>query len=219
MIATDDGQPDRIDGDSPQGRFDWTTSSVKWGAVGLLTLFGFLGLSWSVIRGEGWNARNAPRPVQAEVEARDTAAFASDTQRSPEGWTGRGIFSGAARNPDARPADSGIPEQPGVSPAPAHLAHNSDAGVGEPLASSAPPRTPISTPEPFAGPGTSRRININAATEEELQLLPGIGPARARAIIEDRRENGVFRSIDELDRVDGIGPVTVEGLRRFARTS
>lgn len=47
-------------------------------------------------------------------------------------------------------------------------------------------------------------VDINTATEEELMLLPEIGPARAAAIVAYRAEHGAFTSIRELDRVDGI---------------
>jgi len=56
------------------------------------------------------------------------------------------------------------------------------------------------------------RINLNEATAEELTSLPGIGPARARAIIE-RREEAPFESVDELTDVSGIGPALVDKMR------
>jgi comEA protein len=55
-------------------------------------------------------------------------------------------------------------------------------------------------------------VNINNATTDELITLPGIGPALAQRIIEERRENGSFRTVEDLVRVSGIGPKTVEGL-------
>lgn len=48
------------------------------------------------------------------------------------------------------------------------------------------------------------RVNINTATMEQLQTLPGIGEAKARAIIEYREENGSFSSIEDLRQVPGI---------------
>lgn len=56
-------------------------------------------------------------------------------------------------------------------------------------------------------------ININTADQAQLDLLPGIGPALASRIITDRDEHGPFDSIDDLKRVSGIGPKTVEKLR------
>lgn len=55
-------------------------------------------------------------------------------------------------------------------------------------------------------------VNINTATQAELETLQGIGPAKARAIIEYRDKNGSFSSIEGLVAVDGIGPGTMKQL-------
>lgn len=60
-----------------------------------------------------------------------------------------------------------------------------------------------------------KRIDLNAAGLAELDLLPGIGPALASRIIADRDENGPYDSIDDLQRVKGIGPKTVEKIRKL----
>jgi competence protein ComEA len=62
-------------------------------------------------------------------------------------------------------------------------------------------------------------VNINTAQAAELLLLPGIGPARAQAILEYRRSQGAFLSVDELARVPGIGPRSLERLRPFCAVS
>ncbi|MFQ5515295.1 MAG: ComEA family DNA-binding protein [Myxococcota bacterium] len=56
-------------------------------------------------------------------------------------------------------------------------------------------------------------VNINTASSEELQLLPGIGPARARALIAYRKEKGPFRDVGELVRVSGIGERALARIR------
>lgn len=48
-------------------------------------------------------------------------------------------------------------------------------------------------------------VNINTATAEELKTLPGIGPAKAAAIVEYRQANGGFKAVDDLKKVKGIG--------------
>jgi len=57
------------------------------------------------------------------------------------------------------------------------------------------------------------RMPVNSATAEDLVLLPSIGPARARAIVEHRRLHGPFRSPEDLLDVTGIGSVTLERIR------
>jgi competence protein ComEA len=56
-------------------------------------------------------------------------------------------------------------------------------------------------------------VNLNTATGEELQLLPGIGPARARAVIEYRKAEGPFKRVEDLTQVSGIGERALERIR------
>ena len=60
-------------------------------------------------------------------------------------------------------------------------------------------------------------VNVNTATVEELQLLPGIGEARAAAVVALRKKRGGFKSVDELVEVRGIGDTAMEKLRPFVR--
>nr|WP_286181287.1 helix-hairpin-helix domain-containing protein [Bacillus sp. ISL-37] len=61
-----------------------------------------------------------------------------------------------------------------------------------------------------AGNGT---VNLNSAGSSELQTLPGIGPAKAEAIIEYRETNGPYKSIEDLKEISGIGDKTFEKLK------
>ena len=59
-------------------------------------------------------------------------------------------------------------------------------------------------------------LNINQATVEQLEQLPGIGPKRARSIIASRNaRGGMFRTYDEILAIDGIGEVTMNQLRAY----
>ncbi|GAB5402181.1 MAG: hypothetical protein Aurels2KO_04120 [Aureliella sp.] len=60
-------------------------------------------------------------------------------------------------------------------------------------------------------------IDVNAATERELESLPSIGPSAAKAIVRSRAEYGPFRDSADLDRVPGIGPATIEQLGNLIR--
>jgi competence protein ComEA len=65
--------------------------------------------------------------------------------------------------------------------------------------------------------GVAARVSLNTASEAELGQLPGIGPTRAAAIVADRSRNGRYARIEDLQRVRGIGPATIERLRSLVR--
>lgn len=59
------------------------------------------------------------------------------------------------------------------------------------------------------------RVNINQASKDELETLPGIGPAKAQAILDFREENGSFKEVEDLLQVNGIGEKTLENLIEY----
>jgi competence protein ComEA len=81
---------------------------------------------------------------------------------------------------------------------------------------SAAPGTPSTTSRPAKGAPTAL-INLNTATVEQLDTLPGVGPVRAAAIVAWRNANGKFTSVDQLGEVDGIGAGRLEKLRPLVR--
>jgi competence protein ComEA len=100
--------------------------------------------------------------------------------------------------------------------------------VGRVPREDAPRSTPtasVSTPQPRAlvpglpppqehgAPAVAGLIDLNTATEAELELLPAIGPALARRIVEFRGAHGGFKSVEELDGVSGIGPAILAKVR------
>ena len=71
----------------------------------------------------------------------------------------------------------------------------------------------ITTPVPEVVTATTELVNINTASLEELDTLPGIGPTTAQKIVEYREQNGPFVSIEDIINVSGIGPGTYERLK------
>lgn len=87
-------------------------------------------------------------------------------------------------------------------------------GAGSPTAVPAAGRNGGSRPRQGAA-----TLDLNRATVEELEALPGIGPALAERIVALRSEVGRFRAVDELERVPGIGPTMLERLRPMLTVS
>ena len=94
------------------------------------------------------------------------------------------------------------------------------AAPGQPAAMGSSVSSGPATAAPTDAPSISGKtsapgglVDLNAATVEELDTLPGIGPVTAAAIIAWRDANGRFTSVDQLGDVDGIGPARLEKLR------
>jgi competence protein ComEA len=90
-----------------------------------------------------------------------------------------------------------VPEQ-GQPPPPLDPAPVSSGGAGAATGGADDPGGPL---------------NVNTASAEELEALPGVGPATAAAIVEEREAHGPFGSPDDLERVRGIGPAKLAAIR------
>lgn len=74
--------------------------------------------------------------------------------------------------------------------------------------------SPAQAAEPVTdGAGPDQPVNLNTATQAELETLPSIGPARARAIVAFREENGPFAAVEEITAVSGIGQGILENVQ------
>ena len=123
------------------------------------------------------------------------------------------VLDAGSRVVDAVEAAGG--ERPGVDLSGLNLARVLVDGeqivVGTPaVVGSAPPAGGAPSPGAPTAP-----VNLNTATEAELETLPDVGPVTAQSIVTWRAEHGGFTSVDELLEVDGIGEVTLEKLKPY----
>lgn len=95
-------------------------------------------------------------------------------------------------------------------------------GAPSPMGSSVTSNTVAAPAQSGGGPAGAKgtapsgaAVDLNAATAEDLDALPGVGPVTAAAIIAWREAHGRFGSVDQLGEVDGIGPARLEKLRNL----
>ena len=115
---------------------------------------------------------------------------------------------GASENADLDALNLAEPLQDGQK---IHVPRKGEASAPT-TASVSPPRTPRRAPQAAA---VQFPINLNTATAEQLEAIPGIGPVLAQRIIEYRQTHGKFQSVDELLEVRGIGPKRLESMRPY----
>lgn len=192
---------------------EWIEDHVSWKIIGMALVIvaviafcgGNLYQEWRA-EGEGLTL------VQEDATAGETAADST----APENASGEVVVhvAGAVSSPGVYtlPADSRVDDAVRAAGATAD-ADLSQLNLAQKLADGQKITVPAAgeTPAPVdnAAPSDSSQsgalININTATQEELESLPSIGEVRAQAIITYREEHGGFRTIDELKEVSGIG--------------
>lgn len=139
-----------------------------------------------------------------------------------EGYEAPFGFSVLARAPEPEASATGnAPGYPHAArpAAPARPAAAADSGKGagrKPEPAGPPPggRGPAAAKPAISGP-----LNLNQATAAELTSLPGVGPVLAGRIVSYRNEHGRFKSVDELDKVKGVGPKMLEKLQSLLYVS
>jgi competence protein ComEA len=81
----------------------------------------------------------------------------------------------------------------------------------------APPPAPTTGGPAGSATASSGPVDLNSATPEQLDALPGVGPATAKAIVDYRTRHGRFRTVDDLLSVTGIGPAKLANLKSLVR--
>jgi competence protein ComEA len=105
---------------------------------------------------------------------------------------------------------------PGLYPWPPGMTlEEAMAGAGGLTAEAAPGAARLTVPHQDDSTSAPQKVNVNAAEPWLLQALEGIGPKLAEAIVAYREEHGPFRRAEDLARVPGIGPATVDRIRDF----
>lgn len=192
---------------------EWIEDHVSWKVIGMALVIvaviafcgGNLYQEWRA-EGEGLTL------VQEDTTTGETAADSA----APENASGEVVVhvAGAVSSPGVYtlPADSRVDDAVRAAGATAD-ADLSQLNLAQKLADGQKITVPAAgeTPAPAdnAAPSDSSQsgalVNINTATQEELETLPSIGEVRAQAIIAYREEHGGFRTTDELMEVSGIG--------------
>jgi competence protein ComEA len=183
-------------------------------ALAFVAIVVLLGGAVRVVRA---GAAPRPNPLEQQALARqataaESAASASKVRKQSK--TGRGrrrdggvtVVGGVAGLPrsDVRP---GFPAERGVNgyPPPSPRIDTDARGA-------APSASPFARGRPVIGGQPSGRVDLDRATEAEIDRLPRVGPALAKRIVANRDSFGAFGSLQGLERVRGVGPATLERL-------
>jgi competence protein ComEA len=220
-------------------RLSASTRRVNPGRGGLLAMITVAALV-ALLAG-GWVLSSRPHriPVNATVEA-SAPALSTPAARSSaavSGSSAAGVVvdvAGKVRHPgvyrlpagarvqDAVTAAGGI--TPGVDPISINLARKLTDGEQVVVGLTASGQPASGQPATGgAGPATggvgAGPVNLNTATAEQLDALPGVGPVLAQRIVDWRNQHGRFASVDELSNVSGIGDAKLADLKPLLTVS
>lgn len=216
---------------SPVGLRGARTDPGRRGAAALTVVAMFAALTVGVLL---WRDRPRPESIAAPTVVASAAPGASSGPAGPTGAPAPDLVvavTGRVRKPgvvtvragsrviDALRAVGG--PLPGVDLALLDLARKLADGelvvVGLPGAAPGPGPLPPGGAPPGAGGPSTGPVDLNTATQADLDTLPGVGPVLAQRILDWRTEHGRFDSVDQLGEVPGIGESRLAQLRDLVR--
>jgi competence protein ComEA len=206
--------------DTLRGRV--TLGPAQLAVVAVLVALGLAVTAWWVVRAEPGEPSAPPTAPGTTADGLLSIAPEAAAQASPAGQADGGRITvdvaGKVRRPGIAVLDAGSRvvdaikaaggARKGVDLSALNLARPLVDGeqilVGVPAAPAAP-----GAPAPGAPSATAPLVNLNLASQAELETLPGVGPVTAQAIIAWREQHGGFTAVQELVEVDGIGEITL----------
>lgn len=229
---TDDLDPPPADVEGPAEREPWRESAARWGrsaweftrahlvAVGIILLLGCLWAGYGLLQ-----ARSIPVAV-AVGPTTGATVVASPTPSPPPRILVHVL--GAVEKPGVVELDEGSRVQDAIAaagglradadPGELNLAAVLTDGTQLVIGDAAKPRGEVRAEAGAGGGGGGgAKLSLNAATQADLETLPGIGPVTAGRIIAWREEHGRFSRVEELQEIDGIGPKTYSQLAELVR--
>jgi competence protein ComEA len=178
----------------------------------------------ALLLGARWIRSGDAAPAESFARSAPEAADSADEESVHFGATGEDLVvhvAGAVRDPGVYRLPEGsrvtdaIERAGGATGAADANAINLAAPLADGQQIQLPGRSqaPAGVAGGTSAPSTDGPISLGSATVEQLDSIEGIGPVTAAAILQFRDERGGVASIDELDEISGIGPATMEALR------
>jgi len=192
------------------------TQIVVYGAVAVALLF----VGARAIRAESGSGTPSFAEAASSTSSRGSDSQSGDFSFSSGGGSVVVDVAGAVRNPGVYSLPAGarvkdaIARAGGPSGSALLQAINRAARVADGQQILVPEEGPGEAPLGVAGTASADGpISLGAATIEQLDTIEGIGPVTAQNIVDFRDQHGGLSSVDQLDQISGIGPATMEALR------
>lgn len=221
-LAADPFEGERLPDDRP-ARGEWPAPSLWVRLVGALVLVVLAG--GAVLLATSWPRERPPDPMGGQALTEPEAIFADPFPSASPSPSPSVLVHvvGAVRRPGVVRLPAGSRVADAVEQA-GGLRRNGEVGGtnlarqvtdGERIEVGAPGRAP-DVDQPGSAPDAPQ-VDLNTATADQLDALPGVGPVTAAKILAWRSEHGRFTVVDELAEVAGIGPKTLAELRSLVR--